>query len=366
MHVIKRHFVFIFAAYFVFLVPFAQAHYQARCDIFDDQFVKIKEFAGEMCVFLEDGSLVQYVEDKGLSYLSPLGEVLWTKKLRLHHQMNHSLDKKEILIMGEQIEQENGADVDYAVFSVIDLKSGKVVKKFSMYDHRREFFDRYMTNPLSILRPVSFRREILTARQFVHANSFYEIPKSFSAAVPESLKKGGYIINFLAEGIFIIDHEMKNIIWHEDLKHVVAGGIHDAQLLSNGQIVFFSNEGLLGYPTQSSMHSMDLAAKNIRNLYPKELARPREFKLLGLKLRIDKKRDPFHSVCCGGVQVTSKGYLFNINSKELGGIAYLADFNGNILYRKPSPYLDYRTNKFSFFQQIKEFNLTSFLARNKL
>ena len=336
--------------------PSPSKHYSSQCSIFGSDFKNVKQFSGTLCVFFDDGSFVQAGESMGLQYNSNLGEKIWSHPLRTHHQMNVSLNKKNLLVLHEEVKQDQWCASRFDVFSVLDTSTGKTLKSFHTFDHRQEMIT---ATKGSLRRTKAFT---LAGCDYEHFNAFYEIPDNANSVAIPAMQAGNYLLTSAFGSILILDKDLKKILWHHRFDFQLADHIHDVQVLKNGKFLIYSNEGLFGSaPPRTTINLYDPALNRIETLFPKE---PKSWSvnLFGLRLSLQSAANQElndYSETAGGVQLLDDGgLLLNINPPGRAAYALLIDQSGKKVWQR-----SFFPEKF---QQVKMQDLTRFLENNRL
>ena len=343
----------------------ANAHYQIGCSIYNKNLQVLRDFAGSLCVFLPNGSFVQYIDGNGLSYLSKLGELIWHKKIFLHHQINLSNDSQSILVLANEYYVEDKVLTDFNSFIVFDLKNGRQLKKYSLYANRQKLNLKYNIYSKSFSRFVRIPGRTIPPREFLHSNSFYEIPSDLDSKIKSRIKNAQYVVNFVKEGPFFLDKDLKEIVWRPSISHLYKQSIHDVQLLSDGRLLFYSNEGPPHDSFRTSLHSYDLKTNTEKLIFPKDNILKISFLDLNIKMS-DNDEWTDHAVFGGGLQLVDEGVLFSVNSETHGGRIHLANKEGKILKNFPFNLIDPDTKKPRYFQEVKERDHSDFLKNNRI
>jgi hypothetical protein len=141
--------------------------------------------------------------------------------------------------------------------------------------------------------------------------------------------------------VFIVDHEMKRVLWGKSLEELHAETTHDVQVLPNGHLLYFRNSAPkeLGIESWSSLVEYDAASDQI--VWSWEGSPP----------------ESFFSPVRGGVQALSNGnILFN---NVTTGVSSEITRSGQIVWTW-APLQEMGRAA----QQIKRNDLSSFLASN--
>ena len=322
-----------------------QIHNVVQCSIYGMDQRLLRQFRGGLCAFLPDGR-VAYYNRQGLTMDDPTGKLLWHRDWVISHQLNLDRSNTHLLTLARDFAPfgENWPESDTAL--VVDLQ-GNVVHSFNLAEHWKE---------LEALTPWQNRRKWQFEQdrspkwaEFEHANSIYEIPENDLGAVNPAFRAGNYIINALGlDIVFVVDHEMKHLLWGSSLAAIDAIEAHDVQVLPNGHLLYYRNEGP-GYA--GDFHDHDCCSSLVEFDLTKEAP----------VWTWSGAPELFYSPVMGGVQILDNGnVLFNHGgigiAREItraGEVVWsMRNFNARMFW--PLPY-----------QQIKRYDLSSFLEHNR-
>ena len=296
---------------------------QNACHIFNMKGETIKTFPGNYCQFLDDGSYISATGTE-LSLFTKNREQKWKIKGNFHHQVNFSQSKNEILVLSTLPIKRGKKTLYEDHFLIVDL-NGKIIKEIRSSE---------LIKQLGSLKDFS-------PTQITHFNSFYDIPSQSVDGLPSYVKEGNYIINAMDIGLIFLASDFKTILHHEKFG---LHQIHDAQVLSNGKLLYFNNV---------ASPSMDNPFSAIE-----------EFDLLTQRKTVLFESNPkqmFFSPFRGGVQELDKDTI--LFSHILAG-TYIYD-----LKKKEIILNEFKTHLFqdTFYpaQQVKARNLKKFLGHWK-
>ena len=314
------------------------------CEIYDVQNTAqpklLKKFGGELCIFQNDGTVIQTLPDRVAKYDVRMRE-LWSLPTKAHHQINLSPDGKQILILGSEAVLPNPKQgrARSDVLFVLD-QNGKVKKRFSFFENRRQFNKTAWKNAVDrkfpmIWSPSRFKE---VHWEITHANTFYEIESHSAEKTNPEFKKGNYIVNDISLMMaFVLDASLKKILWQKSLRPEFWNMTHDVQVLPNGRLLYYDN-GTKDNP-QSQLVEMDLATGKDVWVYR------------------GQKGEKFYSKRWGGVQrLADGGTLYTDITTRQEIIEIDADGNRRWSWHPgPTKYL----------QQARKVDLGDFLKNNK-
>ena len=89
--------------------PSHSDHLIATCHILDQDGKILRAYPGLFCDFFSNGD---YIVSDGteIQYLNKNDEVVWRKKLHVHHQLKISKDEQRILLISSGFEKQNQSD----------------------------------------------------------------------------------------------------------------------------------------------------------------------------------------------------------------------------------------------------------------
>ena len=297
------------------------------CNIYNLQGEKIKSFPGKICQFFDDGSYLSADDDK-LYFFAKGNQEQWQVQGPFHHQINLSLDKKRILALASKLAAKDGSPFRIDRFLVLDLM-GKVL---------------HQQDAENILHQIN-QKEPYSAHELAHFNSFYEIPKIEMRNPPPYLKEGNFIVNSYHMGLFILSSDLQKVLFHKTLRFSDHHNIHDAQILSNGHLLYFNNHvaGSGEQAPYSAIQEIDL----LKNKVVHEVtAQPKPL---------------FFSRHCGGVQILDQDHM--LFSHQLTGTYIYSKKQKKITHNLYQTHLS--NGEFYPSQQVKAQDLTSFLEHWK-
>lgn len=363
-----------------------RAHYVVDCMILDDSRKLIRQYPGEICLFLSDGSFIATFKDIGIpspdtkgrvDRIGPDGSVLWSKPHFTHHQLNLSVNQKELLVMATEFVKNDPAPLWADVLLVLDLQKGKTLKKKIIGDNPKQFLK---DNRYSRLNCRTYNDKDLRIPfcEISHINAFMEIGPNKNSSNVSFLNEGNYLITDAnPANVHVLDKNLSKIIWSKSFRPKSFGLIHDGQVLQDGTILFYNNQGPFpDYGIESLKRSAEMnfydpvlnqivRTEKIDSKWPKAFTL--SFGKFGLDFIIRNKSEyQIYSPDMGGVQDLGEALLYNVNSPVDGG--YAMEINHAIggkqwIWNFP---FNYKKGIPGAFLQIKKINLDQFLKNNKL
>ena len=329
--------LFLFASS-SFSAPDVGRNYVIGCTIYDEQARILRRYDGDLCLFHNDGRVFSagkhfIARDKTLA-------TLWRHPISLHHQLNWSVDRTKILAMGRETIRMGDREIQWDLLYVFKL-DGRVEKEFSFYENRAMLAAKGLS--MQIMETVSPDRPESPFPEYTHANSFYEIPPNANAARHPAFAAGNYIVNLLNEPIFILDKDLKRVLW--SLKYPLGRWIHDVQVLANGNLLIYVN---MTSESRGKFSALD------------------EFNPLDKKIVWTfraKEPHQFNSPGRGGVQLLADKTIFYSDATNDNYGVHITR-KGEEVWRRRFISNDYRTGRPVTIQQIKQVDLGAFLRKN--
>jgi hypothetical protein len=298
----------------------------------------LREFPGRYCVFLPDGR-VATARFNRLVMRGPDGRELWNQRINVTHQMNLDVSGKRILAIGLESGVKDGKNIDFNVVTAFDLE-GHVLGRFSFAEHLAE-----IEAFLPELRKKALRDRWPGMHNLSHVNSVYEIPENPRAKSDPAFRRGNFVINSLNLDLtLIVDSALKKVLWVRPLERFGTVQTHDVQVLPNGHLLFYRNEGHAG---NSAGCCSGLVEYDLEHEAPAWSWQ-------------DDPPGRFYASAFGGVQLLSNGNILFNN----GVLGYAREIT-----RSGQPVWGFslsfkRKLEGTSFFRVRRFDLTSFLATN--
>ncbi len=321
-------------------------HNVIDCQIFDMKGEILRRYPGEFCIFLDDGRFVSAQKSELLLY-DQSGKVIWRRALFPHHQMNLSLDGKRILVLGSETRSLSKDKKDLFrsdVYYIVDL-SGKILNEYRLFDHAQAFPKERWANAKARRFPLIWSKATYpgVSWEFSHTNSFYEIPENILGSRHSAFKKGNFIFNDISLMItFVLNADLKSVLWQSPILREDWTMLHDVQVLQGTDRLLIYDNG-----TPNRRYSRLLQMNPIsEKIYWEYKAKP------STSFYMEKR---------GGVQLLPNGHtLYNDFNEAPRGIEL--DKSGNQVWKLVPQQFSGAKGPF---QQIKRYDLSSFLEKNK-
>lgn len=329
----------------------AQVHNVIKCTIYNERGEVIRAFPGRPCLFLPDGSFVSSQTPK-LVFYGPDGSKKWEKPYATHHQLALSNDGKNILVMTYSVHEYKGMRIAFDRLVVLDL-SGKLLKSFDFYDYREEINELGRKDRKGLLH--TFGKSPLPGKdknlkwEFTHANTFYEISENATGKKNSLFQSGNYLVNINGAHnvIFVLNDKLDKILWSSK-SIILSWGFHDVQMQPNGWLLIYDNK--------ASYTGAEREYTAIFELNP----------LTGER-RLVYRADPpesMYSQYNGSAQRLENGNLLFSDYSD-GGMAIEVNPAGKRVWSMRGPGKEDATGRPPSFQQVKRYDLSSFLKNNK-
>ena len=319
-------FILLLASSYLPAASWEETHLVSACRIYQGSGLKLREFPGQICIFLNDGKFLSATSDK-LRLFGVRSEVIWELDGHFHHQLNLSPDGKRILTLSSAVNDKIRTDK----FMVISME-GKILAERNASE--------LLMGKVPFLRwPVTdaVLRDKGILLENSHFNSIYEIPAQTNKKSP--FQAGQIVVNGLVQGILVLSPDLKSIIRHVIYQGSKEHSLHDVQVTASGNFLVFNNE-MTG---KNSHTSVD------------------EFEPINQKIVYQFKADPpevFYSKNAGGVQEFGANHL--IVSSHLSGTYLINRKTNKVESVNRNTHMD--TFKFMPVQQVKAQNLSGFLS----
>lgn len=297
------------------------------CRISDSLGNELKIYPGLHCALLGNGDALSAGLEE-LRYITKVGDVLWQIPGSFHHQVNLSHDEKNVLALRSIIKSfQNEEDKRFDALSVYDL-NGKVLKEIEATEIFRQ------ANQAALEKKFFWLKDAKVYHEGSHFNSFHEIPPlTAGKKYPSYIKAGNYVANSLRQGVYILDADLKKVLFHFQIPTSVNHSIHDVQVTTEGRLLYFNNTARPSTPERpfSTVEEMDL---NTMKVVTEIKSNPPEL---------------FHSVFCGGVQVIDADTI--MFSHQIAGVYFYSRVKKQITFATQKP--NWLGNEFRSAQQVR-------------
>ncbi len=319
-------FILLLSASHLPAITWDETYLVSACRIYKGSGLKLREFPGQICVFMDDGKFLSATSDK-LRLFGVRSEVIWEIDGHFHHQVNLSPDGKRILTLSSEVDGKSRTDK----FMIISLE-GKILAERNASDVLK---GKKLTLNWPVMDTALSDKGILLENS--HFNSIYEVPLQTNKK--SQFQQGQIVVNGLVQGIFVLSPDMKNIIRHVIYQGSKNHSLHDVQVTGTGNFLVFNNEKK-GDHSHTTIDEFDPSSQKIIYQF---------------------KADPpevFYSKNAGGVQEIGTDHL--IVSSHLSGTYLINRKTNKVENLNRNTHMD--TFKFIPVQQVKAQNLSRFLS----
>ena len=217
-------------------------YFVSNCEIFNIKGELVRRYAGTLCSYIDNGSLVVGDGINLTFYDSQMKTINSIQKIYPHHQLNRS-DNNEILTMGAEFGMLKNKKVRFDKLFVLST-AGKILKSYSFKDHYLEMIENktFREN----LVPFSWDLNTRSFAEFevTHMNSFYRIPKQLHHLENSFFKEGNYVAHSgSCPFILIFDSTLTKVIHRLSKKFPPQKPfmLHDVQPTPSGEIIVYQN-----------------------------------------------------------------------------------------------------------------------------
>jgi hypothetical protein len=339
-HLMRKIFVFALVLSCFYLLWLNSSQKQALsynvigCQILDNDGTVLWSLPGGMrCIFYEDGSLVAAINNELVRYDKNLN-LLWRKDIFNHHQLNRSGNK--ILVMSDEHILENNDLVRYDVLHILDL-SGNILNTFRVSQFKNSWYPKSEKMYWTLSAPYK-KNNYFVRKEFSHFNSFYSLPKNLVEKIDPTFAEGNYIISDCRGKIFILDKNLRDVVWEISTVDGMSLRTHDAQFTAQGKIVYYYNNawGKQNYTTLDEIDPLTRKRSILFREDPPEL---------------------FFSMVKGGLQFLENGnILTSDNSYPPRAFEFDPKTQQIVWIYQPKELIE--------IQQIKRYDLKDFLLNN--
>ena len=189
-------------------------------------------------------------EEKEWACSDRTGNILWKKKEAIHHDLY--IDDKEIITFSKQCHKYKGREIDFDCIHAYDTETGKLLWRWSVWEHLHEFKKLHKTLSLDFPKipflPDAARRKEKSPwgghYDYYRFNSLHILDHTHPQLKEKGFVKGNILITSRhASMLFLLDRKTKAILWHlkPDEVEKKLEGPHGAQLLENNNLLIFDN-----------------------------------------------------------------------------------------------------------------------------
>ncbi len=319
---------------------------QTYCDILDVNATKIKSFPGSFCIFRDDGSVI-YASPTHLTLADKNDTIIWETAGDFHHQIKLSLDQKKILTLDSKLVSIKNKKYKSDLASIYNL-DGSLDRSIDAQNLIEQAKLKLTIQNTTLPDNPKYKD---AKGEVAHLNSFYEIPQHSNLQKSHLIPPGGYVINGLYDGVFILDRKLEKVLYHFKFPFAKDNFIHDVQITKKGTFLIFVNLFNLNPEIPGEFHHS--AAVEYDPFFNKILwkftATPKEM---------------FFSPATGGIQELDENTI--LISDYIKGFFVINKKDNSIIF----PYYNLKnlenSSGYTNYQDIKLYNLDKFLKQRKL
>ncbi|MBF0490788.1 MAG: aryl-sulfate sulfotransferase, partial [Candidatus Omnitrophica bacterium] len=158
--------------------------------------------------------------------------------------------KGTVITFTKEVHIYQGRDVEFDVILEFD-KDGQLIKRFSLWDHLKEFQQFHkkleLDMPKTFVIPEEHREKKSVwggSYDYYHLNSLSILPSNAREGTHPAFRAGNWLISFRhGSMVFILDQDTQQILWRAIYDQVPdrLEGPHAPQMLANGNILILDN-----------------------------------------------------------------------------------------------------------------------------
>lgn len=311
----------------------------AGCRIHKIDGTLLKQFVGNMCLFMNDGHYVTADAERIVMYAPDKTEV-WRIPGHFHHQMNWSYDGKSILVLSSKFVPIDGKTVRVDVLRRIDL-SGKITGEISSDVIFEKLKIKRSRSSFNWEQGLKDKVDL----EISHFNSFHEIPPQDRASKNPNIVAGNYIASSTGSGTVLIDNALKVPLEKITYSTSIDQLIHDVQLMKNGQILLLNNDHERDKTKSGRWSSVEFFDPVLRKTTYSFSSSPPEM---------------FYTPSCGGVQQLGDGLIL---ISHISNAFFFLDSKSKKILRSDVLKDEHSVANMISIQEIKAHDLTEFLKK---
>lgn len=271
---------------------------------------------GSFCTILEDGSYIAVASGHKLTFFDPHGNVMWWRKVHVHHDVWVDSANKKIFLISGDVEKAPGDKYETRrdAIRAFDF-SGDLIFEWRFKTRQADFDAK--------INKKSERYYISGIYQWTHFNSVQPLPPNPLAKLNPAFREGN-ILSYCVKNnaLFIIDQDSREIVWVYRPREWEEA--HGVRMNKSGMISLLANKQLKeeGGKMEVEMYS---TIRIFNPLNPEET-----LKTIALNPRSD-----FFTELWGSLQELPNGHFMVTNSAK--GSAFEVDSAGRILWEYISP-----------------------------
>lgn len=287
-----------------------------------------------------------------ITLFSQFNKIIWAIPENNHNSLKFSRDYKSFLVMTSEVINSNQKQVRSDCFSRRDLEN-HILAQWCVKDHLQEL----ITLGFNLTETFIYPETKKAVHEVIPVNSINEIQANKRSSSNAAFSPGNYVINLFSPSgaVFILDHDMKKILWSKKMYQFVTGeknyflSVDDVQVAPDGLILAFVS-------AQSS--NLDRRAPAEHSKIIKFDPNTNEFKWVYL-IKNAEDLDPYN----GSVTELRDAYVFVDNAS--GGRLFEINRKYKIFWTFVNPEIDPISKLPARINQLKLYKDSSFLKAHK-
>lgn len=176
-------------------------------------------------------------------------KVIWEKNLPIHHEIVLT-PRDTVIVFAKEVHDYKGRNVEFDDIVEFD-KNGRKLRRFSFWDHLREFQQFHkpleLDQPPTFLIPEDHRKDKSIwggNYDYYHLNALSLIPPNARQKDHPAFRPGNWLISFRhGSMVFILDQDTQKVLWRAIYDQVSdrIEGPHSPWMLPDGNILLFDN-----------------------------------------------------------------------------------------------------------------------------
>jgi hypothetical protein len=222
---------------------FCKDYLKLNCALYDLETKKqVKRIYAKDCHFFNDQTHIEF-NDSFLLKLNSKNEIEWKVDLLYHHQYQIDLIENKLYVLSTTAHDVLNCKTRFDAISIIDLKTGKILKTVDLFLFAKELIPPRGT---PVLIKSVFQKEVGQFQcETTHVNSLFQLKEDFLSQLKvkkNPFKKGTWLVNLVGTHyIALFDKNFSKILWKFN-KISKYGLIHDLQIAPNNKIAIYVNQ----------------------------------------------------------------------------------------------------------------------------
>jgi hypothetical protein len=220
-------------------VAFASEFLVAGCKVMNNYGAPLLTLPGETCLFRDNGDFISAGKE-GMKYFNSQKKILWEIPGDFHHELDFSLDKNIILAKTQTIKPGTDGKHQMDILMKVSME-GKILAQIDSAEILKQAGIPVMLRDLHY-DPSTIKEG--PTQEISHFNTLFEIPPYKNSHKNKFLRPGDYVSNNHLQGIFILSSDLKRVVHHYTVPTSRGQSLHDVQVNSDGNFIFFNNDEL--------------------------------------------------------------------------------------------------------------------------